>query len=237
MAALAQEGAVLRARIIPLLLALGLRRSHHVRVMRGTTATLMRHQAYAMHRRPVGTRVNPFTTVRRSPCAMRVQRTRLLLALGLRRSHHVRVMRGTTATLAQEGAVPSVTQRAMVVEEPLRVSAKLGILLMITVGVVLLVLQASTRQLMATELALTVQRTRLLLALGLRRSQIVRVMWETPATLHQAQAHAPRARQASTRMLLATEIALCVTQTALVVKAPLWVSAMKGITILFLMAP
>ena len=45
MAALAQEGAVLRARIIPLLLALGLRRSQHVRVMRGTTATL--HQAHA----------------------------------------------------------------------------------------------------------------------------------------------------------------------------------------------
>ena len=55
--------------------------------------------------------------------ALTVQRTRLLLALGLRRSHHVRVMRGTTATLAQEGAVLSVTQRALVVEEPLRVSA------------------------------------------------------------------------------------------------------------------
>ena len=54
---------------------------------------------------------------------LRVRVIPLLLALGLRRSHHVHVMRGTTATLAQEGAVLSVTQRALVVEEPLRVSA------------------------------------------------------------------------------------------------------------------
>ena len=54
---------------------------------------------------------------------LRARTIPLLLALGLRRSHHVRVMRGTTATLAQEGAVLSVTQRALVVEEPLRVSA------------------------------------------------------------------------------------------------------------------
>ena len=92
MAALAQEGAVLRARIIPLLLALGLRRSHHVHVMRGTTATLMRHQAHALHARLVGTRAKRLRMVRRPPCAMRVQRTRLLLALGLRRSHHVRAV-------------------------------------------------------------------------------------------------------------------------------------------------
>ena len=92
MAALAQEGAVLRARIIPLLLALGLRRSHHVHVMRGTTATLMRHQARALHARLVGTRAKRLRMVMRLLCAMRVQRTRLLLALGLRRSLIVRAV-------------------------------------------------------------------------------------------------------------------------------------------------
>ena len=57
MAALAQEGAVLRARIIPLLLALGLRRSQHVRVMRDTILTMaaqrVRHAAWAsIHQAP-----------------------------------------------------------------------------------------------------------------------------------------------------------------------------------------
>ena len=81
MAALAQEGAVLRVRIIPLLLALGLRRSHHVRVMRGTTATLMRHQAHAVRARLAGTRVR-LRMVTRVLCATHVQRdTRLLLVL------------------------------------------------------------------------------------------------------------------------------------------------------------
>ena len=75
-----------------LLLAVGLRRSQHVRVMRGTTATLMRHQAHAVHARLVGTRAKRLRMVRRPPCAMRVQRTRLLLALGLRRSLIVRAV-------------------------------------------------------------------------------------------------------------------------------------------------
>ena len=92
MAALAREGAVLRVRVIPLLLALGLRRSHHVRVMRGTTATLMRHQAHALRARLVGTRAKRLRMVRRPPCAMRVQRTRLQLTLGLLRSQHVRAV-------------------------------------------------------------------------------------------------------------------------------------------------
>ena len=90
MAALAQEGAVLRARIIPLLLALGLRRSQHVRVMRGTMVTL--HQAHAQSARLAGTRVRRLRMVTRIQCAMRVQRTRLLLALGLRRSLIVRAV-------------------------------------------------------------------------------------------------------------------------------------------------
>ena len=84
MAALAQEGAVLRARIIPLLLALGLRRSQHVRVMRGTTAML--RQGHAVRARLAGTRVKRLRMVPRLQFAMRVQRTRLQLALGLRRS-------------------------------------------------------------------------------------------------------------------------------------------------------
>ena len=89
---LALEKVVLRALIIPLLLALGLRRSHHVRVMRGTTATLMRHQAHALHARLVGTRARRLRMVRRPPCAMHVQRTRLQLALGLLRSLIVRAV-------------------------------------------------------------------------------------------------------------------------------------------------
>ena len=75
---------------------------------------------------------------------------------------------------------------------------------MITVRVVLLVLQASTRQLMATELALTVQRTRLQLAMGLRRSHHVRVMRGTMAMLRQG--HAVRARLAGTRLLAVMEM-------------------------------
>ena len=75
-----------------LLLALGLRRSHHVRVMRGTTATLMRHQAHALHARLVDTRLLAVMEVSRMMSALRVQRTRLLLALGLLRSHHVRAV-------------------------------------------------------------------------------------------------------------------------------------------------
>ena len=84
MAALAQEGAVPSVQRTRLLLALGLRRSQHVRVMRGTTVTL--HQAHALHARLVGTRVKRLRMVPRLQCAMRVQRTRLQLALGLRRS-------------------------------------------------------------------------------------------------------------------------------------------------------
>ena len=91
MAALAQEGAVLRVRIIPLLLALGLRHSHRVRVMRGTTATLMRIQAHALSARLAGTRLL-LEMVSRIVCALRVQGTRLLLALGLRRSLIVRAV-------------------------------------------------------------------------------------------------------------------------------------------------
>ena len=75
-----------------LLLALGLRRSHHVRVMRGTTATLMRHQAHALHARLVDTRLLAVMEVSRMMSALRVQRTRLLLALGLRRSLIVRAV-------------------------------------------------------------------------------------------------------------------------------------------------
>ena len=90
MAALAQEGAVLRVRIIPLLLALGLRRSHHVRVMRGTTAML--RQGHAVRARLAGTRLLAVMEMSRMMSAMRVQRTRLLLALGLRRSLIVRAV-------------------------------------------------------------------------------------------------------------------------------------------------
>ena len=147
MAALAQEGAVLRVRVIPLLLALGLRRRHHVHVMRGTTATL--HQAHAVHARLAGTRVS-LRMVTRILCAMRVQRTRLLLALGLRRSHHVRVMRGTTATLMRHQAHA--------------VHARLA-------GT-----RVSLRMVTRILCAMRVQRTRLLLALGLRRSLIVRAV-------------------------------------------------------------
>ena len=75
---------------IRLLLALGLRRSQHVRVMRDTTVTL--HQAHAVHVRLAGTRVRRLRTVTRSLCAMRVRITRLLLALGLRRSLIVRAV-------------------------------------------------------------------------------------------------------------------------------------------------
>ena len=85
-----QEGAVASVLLIRLLLALGLRRSPHVRVMPGTTVTL--HQAHAVHARLAGTRVSLRTVLTRILCAMRVQRTRLQLALGLRRSRHVRVM-------------------------------------------------------------------------------------------------------------------------------------------------
>ena len=82
-----------------LLLALDLRLSQRVRAVLDTTATVMRHQAHAVHARLAGTRVS-LRMVTRIQCAMRVQRTRLQLALGLRRSQHVRVMRGTMAALA-----------------------------------------------------------------------------------------------------------------------------------------
>ena len=79
-----QEGAVASVLLIRLLLALGLRRSPHVCVMRGTTVTL--HQAHAVHARLVDTRLLAVTEVSRMMSALLVQRTRLLLALGLRRS-------------------------------------------------------------------------------------------------------------------------------------------------------
>ena len=79
MAALAQEGSVLRARIIPLLLALGLRLRLTVRVTWDTISTL----------------------VLQTGAVLRVLLTRLLLALDLRLSQHVRVMLDTTATLHQ----------------------------------------------------------------------------------------------------------------------------------------
>ena len=72
---------------IRLLLALGLRRSQHVRVMRGTTVTL--HQGHALHARLAGTRVKRLRMVTRMMCAMRVQRTRLPLAVDLRHSRTV----------------------------------------------------------------------------------------------------------------------------------------------------
>ena len=92
-----QEGAVASVLLIRLLLALGLRRSPHVRVMRGTTATL--HQAHAVRARQASTRVQSLRMATRPLCAMRVHRTRLLLAMVRRRSQHVSVARDTTATL------------------------------------------------------------------------------------------------------------------------------------------
>ena len=63
---------------------MGLRLSLTVRVMLATTATL--HQAHAVHARLVDTRLLAVTEVSRMMSALHVQRTRLLLALGLRRS-------------------------------------------------------------------------------------------------------------------------------------------------------
>ena len=74
----------LRVLTTRLLLALGLRHSQHVRVMRGTTVTL--HQAHAVHARLVDTRLLAVTEVSRMMSALRVQRTRLPMPLGLRRS-------------------------------------------------------------------------------------------------------------------------------------------------------
>ena len=71
-------------RITRLLLALGLRLSPHVRVMRDTTVTL--HQAHAVHARLVDTRLLAVTEVSRMMSALHVQRTRLPMPLGLRRS-------------------------------------------------------------------------------------------------------------------------------------------------------
>ena len=105
---------------IRLLLALGLRRSQHVRVMRGTTVTL--HQGHALHARLAGTRVKRLRMVPRLQCAMRVQRTRLQLALGLRRSRHVRVMRGTTVTLHQGHALHARLGFSRQVLETMRVN-------------------------------------------------------------------------------------------------------------------
>ena len=82
-AMLAQEGAVLRVLTSRLLLALGLRRSPHVRVMPGTTVTL--YQAHAAHARLADTRLLAVTEVSRRMSALRVQRTRLPMPLGLRR--------------------------------------------------------------------------------------------------------------------------------------------------------
>ena len=168
-ATLAQEGAVLRVLITRLPLALGLRRSQHVRVMLASTATL--RQAHAVRARLAGIRVKRLRMATRPLCAMRVLRTRLLLALDLRHSQHVRVMRATTATLRQAHAV----------------RARLA-------GTRVKRLRMATRPLCA----MRVQRTRLLLALDLRRSQHVRVMRDTTAMLHQG--HAVRARLAGTRV-------------------------------------
>ena len=132
--------------ITHLQLALGLRRSQHVRVMRDTTVML--RQAHALHARLAGTRVS-LRMVSRIQCAMRVQRTRLHLALGLRRSQHVRVMRDTTAMLHQGHAV-----RARLAGTRVR----------------------RLRMVTRIQCAMRVQRTRLLLALGLRRSLIVRAV-------------------------------------------------------------
>ena len=98
-----QEGAVASVLLIRLLLALGLRRSPHVRVMPGTTVTL--HQAHAAHARLADTRLLAVTEVSRMMSALRVQRTRLPMPLGLQRSPHVHVMPGTTVTLHQAHAV------------------------------------------------------------------------------------------------------------------------------------
>ena len=96
---------VLQTRLLP---ALVRRRSQHVRVMRGTTATL--HQTHAVRARLAGTSlVVKMVTI--TLCALRVLLTRLLLAMVRRRSQHVRVMRGTTAALlVDQGLVLLVLQ-------------------------------------------------------------------------------------------------------------------------------
>ena len=72
----------------------------------------------------------------------------------------------------------------------------------------------------------SVQRTRLLLALGLRRSLLVRAIRGTVVTLHQAQAHAQRARQASTRVLTPIRRVWTVHRIPQVVVVSLGVTAM-----------
>jgi hypothetical protein len=136
--------------------------------MLATTATL--RQAHAVRARLAGTRVKRLRMVSRPLYAMRVQRTRLLLAVDLQRSQHVRVMRATTATLRQAHAVRARLAGTRV----------------------------SLRMVSRMMCAMRVQRTRLLLALVLRRRLTVRVVRGTMATLRQA--HAVRARLAGTKV-------------------------------------
>ena len=109
------------------------------------------------------------------------------------------------ATLVrQEGHALHVIQTALIAEAPLRVTAKLGILLLTVVLFALLVLQARIRQLLATENALHVLITRLLLVLGQRHSPNVRAVQGSMATLVRQEGLVLLVLQARIRQLLAT---------------------------------
>ena len=81
-----------RVLLTRLQLALGLRRSQHVRVMRGTTVLLIREEGHAVRARLAGTRVKRLRMALRVLCAMHVLQIHLLQALGLRRSLIVRAV-------------------------------------------------------------------------------------------------------------------------------------------------
>ena len=84
-----QVGLAMHVRSTRSLVVLGLQRSQHVSAVQDTTATLHQVQAHALRARLAGTRVCSKMVLRRPLCATRALRTRLLLALGLQRSHHV----------------------------------------------------------------------------------------------------------------------------------------------------
>ena len=137
-------------------------------------------------------------------CAIRVRITRLLLALGLRRSQHVCAIKGTMAR--QEGhALHVLITRLLLapgLQQCLHVRAMRGtVVTLVQEGLVLLVLKPRIRQVLGTTRALNVLITRLLLAPGLRHSLHVSAMRGTTATLVRQEGNALNVLL--TRLLLA----------------------------------
>ena len=170
-----------------LLLALGLRRSQRVRAVLDTTVTL--HQAHAVHARLASTRLLA-EMVSRIVCALRVMRDTRLRPVPRRATRAVCVLRAITQVMA----MAQLWRRAVISAKPMRVPRAVYLAAEATIARApvmqaitalrtrqrLLAVKrarlASTRLLVEMVSAMRVQRTRLLLAVGLRRSLIVRAV-------------------------------------------------------------